>query len=82
MDKLATWLMTIGGIIFVLAGCALDSVGTYGYIAGAAAIAGGGIAGFGYGLHILARKRKEREIELYHFQQRKNEDIIWIEEVR
>lgn len=82
MDKIAKLIMIFGGTIFVLAGCALDSVGAYGYYAGAAAIAGGGIAGFGYGLHVVARNRRKREIERYRFEQRsrRNEDIIWIEE--
>lgn len=82
MDKLAKALITTGTVIAIIACMALDSNGVYGYYAGVAAIVGGGIAGIGYGLHMLAKKRKEREIEFYRFRQRtrKNEDIIWIEE--
>lgn len=82
MDKLSKAIMALGGTIAVLAGMALDSPGEYSYIAGAVAIAGGIIAGAGYGLMILARKRREREMELYFFRQREDKDVIWIEEAR
>ena len=84
MDKLSKAIMILGVAIFVTAGCALNSDGIYSYIAGVIAIAGGIIAGAGYGLMILARKRRERQRELYYFRQRagKDEDVIWIEEVR
>ena len=84
MDKLSKAIMVLGAAIFVTAGCALNSEGIYAYIAGLIAIAGGIIAGAGYGLMILARKRREREMDFYYFRQkvREDEDIIWIEEVR
>lgn len=83
LDKLAKVLITTGAVIAIIACMALDSNGVYGYYAGAVAIAGGAIAGAGYGLHILAKKHRKCEIESCRFRQRvrDEEDIIWIEEV-
>lgn len=82
MDKSSKAIMALGGTIAVLAGMALDSPGEYSYIAGLIAIAGGIIAGAGYGLQVLARRRRERRMELYYFRQQEDEDVIWIEEAR
>ena len=84
MDELANVIMGIGGAVAVIACMALDSNEMYSYYAGAVAIIGGVIAGIGYGLRVLARKRWERKRDLYYFRQRarRNEDIIWMEEAR
>lgn len=53
MGKLSKAIMVLGGAIFVTAGCALDSPGSAGYIAGAVAIVGGII----FNLHALVERR-------------------------
>lgn len=68
----------IGLVIAILGACCLDSPGAYGYIAGAACIVGGIIAGTGYALR-LRGERRERRLDQFHQVDRLDGDAEWIE---
>lgn len=65
MKILSNSLIISGLAIAVLGACCMDSPGAYGYIAGAACILGGLIAGTGYAIR-TRRGRRDCSLEQFH----------------
>ena len=77
MKRLSKVIMTIGTMIALLAACCIDSPGVYGYLAGAVAVLGGFIVGAGYGLGLLAERRRVYALYIVKVDE---PDVVWIGE--
>lgn len=75
MKQLANTAIIIGLITTALGACCVDSPGAYSYIAGAACIVGGIIAGAGY----AARSRRDYGLGQFHQADRLDGDVEFIE---
>lgn len=83
MKVLSNAAIPIGFAIAALGACCVDSPGAYGYIAGAACIVGGVIAGTGYALGLRGEQR-ERSLDQFRQVDRLDGDVefIKLEEVK